>query len=147
MPQIICVRPVLTFRNTRWPWTISLADAQTKLQKRMLVQFIRIERWPCEPLDAFCRRRFRAAADLAKELGDWGAQHAKRVCNWAEHLDRPRNHASLASLFFRWHDADWLETRRLDPDIGGPNRPGTRSSSGFVCTRWDEAVLKARNAV
>jgi hypothetical protein len=142
-----CVRPVLTFRNTRWPWTISLADAQTKLQKRMLVQFIRIERWPCEPLDAFCRRRFRAAADLAKELGDWGAQHAKRVCNWAEHLDRPRNHASLASLFFRWHDADWLETRRLDPDIGGPNRPGTRSSSGFVCTRWDEAVLKARNAV
>jgi hypothetical protein len=139
-----CVRPVLFFRNTRWPFTISLADAQRKLQRKMLVQFLQVERWPEEPLDTYSQRRFRAAATLAKQHGDWGVEHAKRVCTWSDHLERARNHSSLASLLYRWHNAQWLEERRLNPDVGGPLRPGTRSQSGFVCARWDESVAKAR---
>ena len=73
--------------------------------------------------------------------------HAKRVSDWAEHLERPRNHASLASILYHWHGADWLENRRLHPDFGGPLRPGTRAASGFLCARWDESVLKVRSIV
>ena len=140
------VRPLLTFRNTRWPWTASLADAQSKLQRRMLRQFLPIERLPCESLEVFSIRRMRAAASLARQQGDWGVEHAKRVCTWSDHLERARNHSSLASLLYRWHSAEWLEERRLNPDLGGPLRPGTRSQSGFVRARWDESVIKARAA-
>ena len=142
-----CVLPILAFRNTRWPWTESLADAQNKLQRRMVSQFLSVERWPCEPLEVFHRRRLRAAATLAKQQGDWGTLHARRVTEWAAHLGRPRNHESLASMFFRWHGADWLEGRRRDPDVGGPSRPGTRIASGFLCARWDESVKKAKLAL
>ena len=86
----------------------------------------------------------RAAADLAKQQGSWGTRHATRVCGWAEDLERPRNNESLASLLFRWHDAAWLEERRLDPAVGGSLRPGTRAQSGYLNARWDESVHKAR---
>ena len=137
-----CVRPVLFFRNTRWPWPFSLADAQRKLQRRMLVQILRIERWPVEPLNVLNQRCFRAASDVASRYADWGTEHAKRVCSWAEHLLRPRNSDSLAALFYGCHSADWLQARRNDPEIGGHARPGTRSGSGPVCARWDESVAR-----
>ena len=86
----------------------------------------------------------RTAAALAREQGDWGALHAKRVIDWGEHLCRARNHSSLASVLFRWHGAAWLEERRQDPLVGGPSRPGTRTAPGFLCARWDEALLKAK---
>ena len=139
-----CVQPLLNFRNTRWPWTAAIADAQNKLQRRMLIQFLSVERWPCESLEDYFRRRMRAAADLARQQGDWGTQHAKRVCCWAEHLERPRNRDSVASMLFQWHNAAWLEERRLDSSVGGSLRPGTRSQSGFLNTRWDESVSKAQ---
>ena len=142
-----CVLPILTFRNTRWPWTESLADAQNKVQRRMLVQFLSLQRWPCETLDVYSRRRMRAAATLARQQGDWGALHANRFTDWAEHLDSLRNHESLASIFFRWHGADLLEGRRRDPGVGGSLRPGTRASSGFLCARWDESLQKAARAI
>ena len=139
-----CVQPILNFRNSRWPWTAGIADAQSRVQKRMLSHFLVVERWPCETLEVFYRRRMRSAANLAHRLGDWGTQHAVRVCNWAEHLERPHNHNSLAAILFKWHGASWLQNRRLNPDVGGALRPGTRSSSGFLHARWDEALNKAR---
>jgi len=142
-----CVQPILFFRNSRWAWTLSLADAQRRLQRKMLVQFIRLERWPEEPLDIYNQRRFRAAASLASKQGDWGNQHARRVCSWSEHLLRPRNANSLAAMLFSWHPAEWLQARRDDPDIGGHARPGTRMSSGPVPARWDESISKARAAI
>ena len=142
-----CVQQILHFRNTRWPWSSTIADAQAKLQRRMLLQFVGIERRPCETLEVSFRRRMRAAANLAHQQGDWGTHHAIRVCNWAEHLERARNHHSLASMFFNWHGASWLEERRLDPEVGGVLRPGTRSSSGLFHARWDEALSKARSRV
>ena len=122
-----CVQLLLDFRNTRWLWTAAISEAQDRLQTRMLVQFLSVERWPCETLETYCRRRMSAATDLAKQPGNLGTRHATRVCSWAERLERPRNHQSLASLLFRWHDAAWLEERRLDPAVGGSMRPGTRA--------------------
>ena len=97
-----------------------------------------------EPLDTYNRRRFRTAADLARQYGDWDTEHARRVCSWAEHLERPRNASSLAALFFAWRPAEWLQSRRDNTETGGPARPGTRASSGPVHARWDESLAKAR---
>ena len=74
-----------------------------------------------------------------------GMLHAQRVVDWSEHLLRERNAQSLASRFFSWHDHEWLQNRRLDPDIGvGALRPGTRALPGPVMKRWDEALADAR---
>ena len=137
------VRPILFFRNTRWPFTISLADHQNKLQRLMLSHFFKLERWPVEDLDAYHRRRMRAIASVARQHGTWGSQYAKRLLNWAEHLRRPRNKLSLAAQLFVWRDGDWLQSRRRDPLVGGASRPGTRSSSGPVHRRWDESLEHA----
>ena len=84
---------------------------------------------------------------MARQHGTWGHLHAKRVVAWADHLSRPRNSYSLASMLFTWHDAAWLQTRRLDSDVGGHRRPGTRAQSGPVCARWDESVELARDSL
>ena len=140
-----CVQPILNFRNSRWPWTAGIAEAQDKVQRRMLSHFLKIERWPCETLENCYRRRMRTAANLAHRQGDWGTQHAICVCNCAEHHERPQNRHSLAAMLYNWHGASWLENCRLSPYVGGVLRPGTRSYSGFLHTRWDEAVNKARS--
>ena len=109
----------------------------------MVVQFLRLERQPEEPLSTYNQRRYRAAAAIADQQGDWGTAHAKRICAWADHLRRPRNASSLAAMFFAWHPAEWLQARRDDPHIGGAARPGTREHSGPVPARWDESLAKA----
>ena len=138
------VRPVLFFRNTRWPFTQQLAEEQNRLQRRMLSRFIQLERWSTEDEDSYYRRRMRFVAGIARERGAWGCEHAKRVVDWANHLSRPRNSSSLATMLFLWRDEGWLQQRRLDPLIGGSQRPGTRLGSGPVHRRWDEAVASAR---
>ena len=138
------VKPVLSFRNTRWPWTKALADAQNRTLRRMLSYFIHIQRLPDEPLDRFHRRRMRKVSDTAKHYGEWGVEHARRVLAWADHLKRSRNKKSLASELFCWHDQHWLHARRLNPDVGsGVLRPGTRAAPGPVVKRWDEALAGA----
>ena len=139
-----CVRPVLYFRNTRWPWTLSLAESQSKVQRKMLLQFIRIERKPEEPLETFHRRRLKTAAELAKQHEDWGIAHEKCICAWVDHLQRPLNSTSPAAQLFSWRPASWLQSRRDDPRTGGHARPGTRACSGPVPARWDESHIKAK---
>ena len=130
-----CVKPILQFRNTRWPYTQALADEQDRTQRRMLSYFCKLERFPGEDDDAYFRRRMRTVATTARIHGVWGLDHAQRVVAWADHLKRCRNSCSLASRLFSWHDQSWLQVRRLDPLIGGAARPGTRSSSGPVHRR------------
>ena len=134
-------RPVLNFRNTRWPFTKTLADQENRTQRLMLARFVKIERQPCEELANYCRRKMRSVGNLARHQGLWGTEHAKRVIAWADHLERPQNHKSLASQLFLWHDAEWLQRRRVE---SGVMRPATRASSGFLPKRWDESLQNAR---
>ena len=137
------VRPVLFFRNTRWPFTLALADEQNRVQRRMLGQFLQLERSPLEDCDKYHRRRMRLVSSVARSQGLWGDAHAQRVIDWAQHLTRLMNHTSLASSLYRWHGQKWLNNRRLDPLVGGTNRPGTRDSSGPMYRRLDETVSDA----
>ena len=142
--EIVRMLEILNFRNTRWPWTAAIADAQDKMQRCMLSQFLALERWPLEPLESYYRRRMRAVSNLVRQQGGWGTQHAIRACNWADHLERPQNQRSLAAILYNHHNAAWLEERRLSPDTGGALRPGTRAESGYFHARWDEALIKTK---
>ena len=135
------VRPVLHFRNTRWPFTKTLADHQNRTQRHMLAHFVRVERLPCEELPNYNRRRMRTIGNLALQRGIWGNEHAKRVVAWADHLERAQNASSLAAQLFLWRDQLWLQQRRID---SGVMRPMTRALSGFLPKRWDESIQDAR---
>ena len=139
-----CVRPVLFFRNTRWPFTTALADEQNRTQRQMLSHFLHLERFPFEDDRAFHRRRMRLIAGVARQHGVWGEDHARRIVDWSEHLSRARNNTSISSLLYMWHNADWLQQRRRDPLIGQSQRPGTRHCSGPVYRRWDESLMLAK---
>ena len=89
----------------------------------------------------------RVVADVARQHGVLGEDHAQRIVEWADHLNRKRNERSVASLLFSWHDADWLQQRRCDPLIGRSQRLGTRFCSGPFSRRWDESVDAAVDAV
>ena len=52
-----CVRPVLNFRNTRWPFTKALADQENRTQRLMLARFVKVERMPGEELEIFAVER------------------------------------------------------------------------------------------
>ena len=138
------VAPVLRFRNTRWPWTKTLADTQNRTQRQMLAQFVRTERWPLEDSVNYSRRRMRSIATLARMHGAWGLEHAERVVNWSDHLQRERNQLSLAAQLYAWRGAAWLQERRVESSSG---RPGTRQYSGYAQRRWDEAVEDAKVAM
>ena len=135
------VRPVLQFRNTRWPFTKTLADHQNRVQREMLSHFLKVERTLGEELAVYNRRRMRLIANLARAQGSWGSDHAERILSWAAHLERPRNTHSLAAKLYAWHGPMWLQERRLQ---SGVMRPATRISSGFLPKRWDESIQDAR---
>ena len=135
------VRPVLNFRNSRWPFTKALADYQNRLQRQMLANFISVERLPDEEPASYSRRRHRCISSLARQQGTWGAEHATRIVHWAEHLERPRNKSSLAAILYSWRGPTWLQQRREESGI---MRPQTRASPGFLPKRWGESVNDAR---
>ena len=135
------VRPALNFRNTRWPFTKSLADQQNRTQRLMLARFVQLERQPSEDLEIYCRRKMRIVGNLARHQGLCGTEHARRVFAWADHLQRPQNHSSLASQLYLWHDAEWLQNRRIESGI---MRPATRALPGYLPKRWDESLESAR---
>ena len=107
----------------------------------MLARFVKVERMPDEEVENFCRRKMRIVGNLARHQGLWGIEHAKRIVAWADHLQRPQNHRSLASQLFMWHDTEWLQQRRVE---SGVIRPATRASLGYLPKHWDECLLNAR---
>ena len=135
------VRPVLHFRNTRWPFTKTLADQQNRVQRQMMAHFVKVEPLPCEDAAIYNRRRMRIIGNLARQRGTWGKEHANRVVAWADHLERPRNQSSLAAKLYLWRGPSWLQQRRLE---SGTMRPATRAVPGFMPRRWDESIEEAK---
>ena len=70
------VRPVLYFRNTRWPFTETLADQENRTQRLMLARSVQTDRMPCEELADYRRRKMRVVGNLARHQGLWGIDHA-----------------------------------------------------------------------
>ena len=134
------VVPILRFKWTRWPFTISKALHLDAIQRRMIGILLRLERRRDEPIDAYVRRRGRKAGDLQRTMGSWSNGWALAISNWADHLDRPRNAATWPAKLAALRSPEELVERRA-ANFG---RPRTRSASGFVRKRWFESVPDAR---
>jgi len=129
------VLPVLRFRWTRWPFTISRAQLLDGVQGRMLSIILGIRPLPDETPERFVRRRGTSISSLQKKIGYWGKRWASAVVGWAEHLERPRNASTWAARVSAVRSPFELEHRR---QVFG--RPQTRMGSGFIRRRWFESV-------
>ena len=135
------VVPVLRFRWSRWPFTISRAQLLDGIQRRMLSIILGIRPQPDETPERFVRRRGSSISALQKKMGCWGKRWASAIVSWAEHLERPRNRETWAARVSAIRPLSELEERR---QVFG-RRPHTRVGSGFIRRRWFESVAIAKS--
>ena len=94
--------------------------------------------------EKFVRRRNRLSSAEARRMGFWSLRYCKRVVSWRNHLLRPANCGSWASILLHLRGFEWLMARRAQNSgglLGG--RTGTRIASGNVATRWHDGVYYA----
>ena len=95
-----------------------------------------------EAVETFVRRRGRAAGCEQAKLGRWSTLWANAVIGWDSHLQRDRNSKTWSSQLRLLSTPADLQQRRC---VLG--RPQTRAQSGFIRTRWFEAVEAAKEWV
>ena len=134
------VVPILRFRWTRWPFTITRARQLDRLQRRMLSIVIAMRPLASEDCLSFIRRRNRAVSSLQRSTGVWSTQWAQGLVGWDDHLQRDRNFNTWSAHLRHLLTPEYLERRRL---LNG-RRPATRNRSGWICARWFEQVNKAK---
>ena len=135
-------KPVWRYRCPRWPPSKGLLQMEGRLQNRMITVAQRLRPSDGETAAAFIIRRNRAAAVLARSRASWADEHLKLCTTWMEHLLRPANSHSFASVLLRHKDAAWLQSCRkhLRPH-SAQRRAATRRMRGFIVPRWEEALL------
>ena len=104
-----------------------------------------------EEVDAYVRRRGRAALKLSKENGLWSAHWFRRALAWDGHLSRPLNSYSWAARLREYRGRSWLmEQRRFFAPRDGSSasilagRTGTRALPGKVSMRYHDGIEFAR---
>ena len=133
------VLPILRFRWTRWPFTVSRGRLLDGVQRRMMGIILGIRMAPGETPEVFGRRRAGTISALQKKTGHWSKHWARAVVAWAEHLERPRNNKTWAARLSAVRPPDELAWRR---QVFG--RPQTRAASGFIRRRWWESIVFAK---
>ena len=134
------VVPILRFRWTRWPFTVSRGELLDGMQRRMLAIILRMRVEPEETPERFCRRRASTVSALQKKCGCWSKMWAFAAVGWSEHLERWRNNRTWAARASAIRDPDELAQRRRTF-----RRPRTRISSGFIRRRWSESIAFAKS--
>ena len=95
-----------------------------------------------EAVETFVRRRGRAAGREQAKLGRWSTLWANAVIGWDNHLQRDRNSKTWSSPLRLLSTPADLQQRQC---VLG--RPQTGAQSGFIRTRWFEAVEAAKEWV
>ena len=112
------VLPCLDFRNTRWPAHADLGMKMDKLQRQMVASILRPKMIAGDTPEAFVRRRNRLSSAAARDMGSWSLRHCKRVVSWRNHLLRPANYRSWASILLNFKGFDWVMSRRAQNSGG-----------------------------
>jgi len=146
------VVPQLDCRCTRWPPQRTIAGELDSMQRKMTATAMRISMHPGEGAPEYVRRRGRAAARHCKLAGNWSQRWFKRVVNWHDHLERPRNAHTWPAKTLHHNDREWLMRRRASllsdsrsSDSCTAGRTNTRVFSGCVHMRWDDGVEFGRS--
>ena len=136
------VLPILQLRVTRWPFQLHRARWLDLVQRRMIALCLGLRLEQDEAVETFVRRRGRAAGREQAKLGRWSTLWAKAVIGWDNHLQRERNSKTWSAQLRLLSTPADLQQRRC---VLG--RPQTRAQSGFIRTRWFEAVEAAKEWV
>ena len=134
-------RPTLTFRFSRWPPQPVIAKELDRVQTKMAGAILRTKRHRGEAVDAYVKRRNRAAAVFCRESGLWSKRWFKRSLAWDAHIRRGHNPYSWPTLLVDLHGEEWLEEQRMLTNYHGTQ---TRLSAGCPAMRWHEGIRFAR---
>ena len=109
-------KPVWKYRCPRWPPSKGMLKMACRLQNRMIAVTQRPRPSDGETAASFISRRNRAAAVVARSRATWAEEHVRLCTTWMEHLLRPANSSSFASMLLHYKDAEWLHHvgRHLD---------------------------------
>jgi len=112
----------------------------------------RVRKNPDEQIDAYSRRKAKAARGLCRQAGLWSDRWFQRAVKWDAHIRR--HPASAPGAIVLWHGAEWLQQRRARWAATNSiranswsilaGRTDTRCSSGIVHQRWDAGVALAK---
>ena len=130
--------PILGFKWTRWPFTVSKAQELDAVQRRMYTIILRLRPAPDQTIASFVRFRGRKVADLQRTRGPWSKMWAHAIWSWDSHLKRGRNASTRAAMVAAMRPPEELAERRAA--FGSPL---TRSAPGFIRRRWFESILVA----
>ena len=140
-----CVRPIASFKWSRWPFQPTYAKKLDQIQTHMLSLL-----FPCAPLmhegtDDYFRRRSLNTGRLATSAGRWSASWAVSVQRWHDHVMRAHDETNWCHYVYNFHGQSWLDLqRRMQSKAGETNRTCTRSAHGKVTRRWFEGHAFAR---
>ena len=136
------VTPGYRFKCTRWPPQRNIALEFDKVQNKMVAVLMRVPRLPGEPAHEYVRRRNHAASCQTRAVGKWSDTWYKRVVNWKDHLERPRNAHSWPAQLLHYRGEGFLQQTRVDNNsasaLAGSTR--TRAMRGIVHTRWHDGA-------
>ena len=91
------MEPIFTYRTTRWPFQLALAQQLDREQRKRCEAFLQVWKELWETPEQYVRRRRRKAASSPHEHGKRTNILAKLVVSWDEDLLRERNSASWAA--------------------------------------------------
>ena len=137
-------KSVLSYRCSRWPPQPVIAAELDRVQTKMIASILRTARFPGEPIEDFCRRRNRSAAEKCRQHGLWSKHWFKRASDWDKHLERAHNERSWPVMLRPFHDAIWLEEQRVAHNMSGTQ---TRVMPGRPRMRWDDGIWHAAKAL
>ena len=133
------VVPVIRYRCSRWSFAKHMFRLLDITQRKMLRITCRVTRLMDESPDVFARRASRLVAATQCEQGFWSDLWAKQVVWWAAHIIRNTKANCLAFNLLDVQSSFALAEVRAS----NGNRPGTRSSAGWLPVRWTDGVKTA----
>ena len=93
------VVPQLNFQCSRWPPQRQIAKEIDNLQQQIIVPtLLKVPRSDGEELENYIRRRAKSVRRVCAQNGMWFLGWFRRVLDWDEHLQRPRNGETWAAI-------------------------------------------------
>ena len=133
------MKPIVLYRATRWPFTLSTAQHLDRVQRRMIRLALRIKFLTTETQEGYARRAARVVANIQRERGPWSVLWSEKVITWSAHILRNRHGCSWGANILDVRSTTEVATRRA---LNG-NRPQTRLVPGFCPRRWTDGVSAA----
>ena len=133
------VKPIIFYRASRWPFTLTVAKKLDRLQRRMLRLCVKVSSLPSDTPETYGRRAARVVSSIQVHIGSWGVLWAERIITWSAHHLRNTDGACWASRILTIRSTHELNVRRSQQNA----RPLTRVSSEFVNRRWTDSIVPA----